>query len=126
MSIAFWTNGTYILLVICGLLHSIGGEVWLLRPLFHRRGNRVLESVLARQVLRFAWHLTSLCWVLIAALLAVLHQSGAAAADLGFLLTGGLFLTVGLFDLVVTRGRHIGWPVLCLIGVFALGAANAL
>jgi hypothetical protein len=126
MSFAFWTNGTYILLAICGLLHSIGGEVWLLRPLFNLRGNRVLDSFLARQVPRFAWHLTSLCWLLIAGLLAVLHQSGTAAADLGFLLTGGLFLAVGLFDLALTRGLHIGWHVLSPIGIFALAAANAL
>ncbi len=125
MSITFWTNGTYFLLTACALLHSVGGEVWLLRPLFRRGGNAVLESRLARQLLRFAWHVTSLSWLLIAGLLAVLVHSGTALADLGFLITGGLFLAVGLFDLAITRGRHIGWPVLTLIGVFAIGAASA-
>lgn len=126
MSIAFWTTGTYVLLAICALLHSIGGEIWLLRPMFRRRGNPVLESRLARMVLRFAWHLTALCWLLIAALLAVLIASNASLADLGFLITGAFFLAVGVFDLLISKGRHIGWPVLCAIGVFAIKAAQVL
>ena len=126
MSVAFWTTGTYALLALCALLHSIGGEIWLLRPLFRRRGNAVLESRLARVVLRFAWHLTSLCWLLIGALLAVLHQSASPLADLGFLIAGTFFLAVGVFDLFVSKGRHIGWPVLGAIGVFAIGTAYAL
>lgn len=29
----------------------------------------------------------------------------------------------GIIDAVATRGRHIGWPLMVLIGVFALLAA---
>jgi hypothetical protein len=33
---------------------------------------------------------------------------------------GVLHVAVGLIDAVVTRGKHIGWPLLTAIGVFAL------
>lgn len=126
MSISFWINGTYILLATCAVFHSIGGEFWLLRPLFQRRGNKVLDNRLARRVLRYGWHMSSLGCLLIAGLLAALVDSRSTLADLGFLITGGLFLALGLLALMVSRGRHYGWPVLVLIGVFAIAAARAL
>jgi len=42
------------LLLLTGVVHSVGGEVYLIRPLFKYRGNRVLENSLARMVIRFA------------------------------------------------------------------------
>jgi hypothetical protein len=33
---------------------------------------------------------------------------------------GGVHLALGLFDAVVTRGRHLGWPLLVLIGGLTL------
>ena len=36
-------------LVVTSVLHSIGGEIYLLRPLFKHRGNRVLDHQLATE-----------------------------------------------------------------------------
>lgn len=38
---------------------------------------------------------------------------------------GGLYVGVGLFDACLTRGKHLGWPLLTAIGVFSLFALLA-
>jgi hypothetical protein len=75
---------------------------------------------LARQVLRFAWHLTSLLWVGQALLLI---RFAGSPATFDRVLAGGigiLYVMAGTFDAIFTRGRHIGWPMLMAIGIFAL------
>jgi hypothetical protein len=120
-----WSISLCILfLLVTAVVHSVGGERYLLKPLFKYRGNRVLESDLARVVLRFAWHLTSLLWILLAALLYVyaFHRD-----HLGFAMLIGIgctFSFAGLFDAVASKGRHIGWPLLLMIGVFAFLAST--
>ena len=109
-------------LILTGLVHSIGGEIYLLRPMFRKRGNRVLEHPLARMVLRFAWHLTMLTWGLLAAILVTSTWRPEAIGQVAFLGTGGVFVAAGLVDLVWSRGRHIGWPLLTGTGVLALCA----
>jgi len=111
-------------LVATSLVHSLGGEIYLLRPLFKHRGNRVLEHPLARMVLRFAWHLTSICWIVLAVILYALafdepHLRTVILGSVSLSFTGA-----GLFDLIASRGRHIGWPLLLLTGLFALAALN--
>lgn len=40
------------------------------------------------------------------------------------LITGGAYVAVGLADAALTRGRHVGWPMLAGAGlVTLLGAA---
>lgn len=111
-------------LVATSLVHSLGGEFYLLRPLFKHRGNRVLEHPLARMVLRFAWHVTSISWLVLAV---ILYALAFDEAHLRTVILGGIglsFTAVGLFDLFASRGRHIGWPLLLLTGLFALAALN--
>ncbi|HEX9396557.1 MAG TPA: hypothetical protein VF943_07425 [Burkholderiales bacterium] len=54
-------------------------------------------------IVRWAWHLTSITWVALAALL-VLH--GKAVGPI----TAGYFALCALLCFVTTRGRHIAWP----------------
>lgn len=118
--------GAIISLVVVSLFHSILGEKRLLGPLFKYRGNRVLESGFARLVLRFAWHLTSVLWLMMAI---VLYFISFAPADFprGILLTFGIgFLAIGIFALILSRGKHVGWPVLTAIGVFCLAAQTMM
>lgn len=110
-------------LLITALLHSIAGEHFLIKPMFKYRGNRVLENELARLVLRFAWHLTSVLWFLLAAILYLLAFD-AEHLSVGILFyTGVAFVGIGLFDLIASRGRHIGWPSLLAVGVCTLSAS---
>ena len=117
---------TIILLIITALIHSIAGERLLLQPLLKARGNRVLEHDLARMLLRYVWHLTSLVWLLIAMLLCFMTFTPERALSLSLLSTAAVFIPVGLFDLIASRGRHVGWPFLMLIGVVPLIGWSAL
>lgn len=112
-------------LIAVSALHSIAGEKLLLAPMFKRRGNKVLDNGLARLVLRFAWHLTSILWIMMAIILYVLVFSPDQLPSIILLTFGIGFTLVGIFDLIVSRARHVGWPVLTAIGVFCLIAYSA-
>ncbi|RED12730.1 hypothetical protein [Pontivivens insulae] len=114
------------LLLVVGAVHSIFGERLLLKPMFHRRGNKVLDNGLARMVLRFAWHLTTVLWLLLAYIICTVVFTPERAVPLTLWSVGLTFLAVGVFDLIVSKGRHIGWPILTAIGATALAAALTL
>jgi hypothetical protein len=99
--------------------HSYFGEKRLIGPLV-ASDDGVMSRQLAKQVVRLAWHLTSLLWIGQALLLlrAATHPEFLDAALIGGI--GILHVAAGLFDAFVTRGKHIGWPLLTAIGVFAL------
>lgn len=109
-------------LLATALAHSLAGEIYLLRPLFRHGGNRVLDSQLARMVLRFAWHVTSLAWIVLAVILYAVAFNEAHLRTVILASVGASFVFAGVFDLIASRGRHIGWPLLLLTGVFALAA----
>jgi len=75
---------------------------------------------LSRVVLRFAWHLTSVTWAILALILVQLARDPATARFWAAAGTGVAFTGVGLFDAIATRGRHVGWPLLAGIGIAAL------
>ena len=108
-----------ILLVITAFAHSVLGERRLIGPVLARREG-VLASDLARVVLRFAWHLTSVTWAILALILVQLARDPATARFWAAVGTGVAFTGVGLFDAIATRGRHVGWPLLAAIGIAAL------
>lgn len=115
-------SGGILALMIVSAVHSLLGEKLLLKPMFSRRGNAVLESDLARLVIRFAWHVTSLCWIMMAIILYFVGFSAASLSTVILLTLGTGFLAFGLFDAIASRGRHVGWPILTAIGVFCLAA----
>lgn len=105
--------------LLTAFAHSYFGEKRLIAPLVASdRG--VMSQLLAKQVIRYAWHLTSLLWVGQALLLvraAINPQYFDTTLVAGI---GVFYIAAGLFDAVATRGRHIGWPLLTAIGLFAL------
>jgi hypothetical protein len=108
-----------VLLVVTAFAHSALGERRLIGPLLARREG-VLSSDLARFILRFAWHLTSVTWAVLAVILVQLVRDPATARLWAAAGTGVAFTGIGLFDAVATRGRHVGWPLLAGIGIAAL------
>jgi hypothetical protein len=108
-----------ILLAVTASAHSVLGEQRLIGPLLARREG-VLASDLARVVIRFAWHLTSVTWAILALILVQLVRDPATARLWAAAGTGVAFTGLGLFDAVATRGRHVGWPLLAGIGIAAL------
>jgi hypothetical protein len=107
------------LLIVTGVAHSLLGERRLIVPLLSRQEG-ILANKLARFILRFAWHLTSVTWAVLALTLIRLVHDAATARWWAAALTGVAFTGAGLFDLICSRGRHVGWPLLTGIGIAAL------
>jgi hypothetical protein len=106
------------MLILTALVHSILGEQRLIGPLLTQRDG-ILKLDLARFLLRAVWHFMSVTFAIIA--VSLVASTGTwistktallAASALGI---GGC----GLYDAVGSRGRHIGWPMLVLIGILA-------
>lgn len=112
------------LLAVTAILHSVIGERRLIGPILARRDG-ILASPLARAVLRFAWHITSATWVVLALILVQLTQDPATARAWAAAATGIAFTAIGVFDAMATRGRHMGWPFLTGIGLAALASLAA-
>jgi hypothetical protein len=112
------------LLLITAAAHSLLGERRLLQPLLRHPAGPLASSSLARFVLRFAWHLTSLTWFVLAIVLLAFASQPAHAFQYAALATGVAFTAAGVFDAIGSRGRHVGWPLLAAIGVASLLAAR--
>ena len=102
------------LTVFIGIVHSWLGEVKLIGPLLApaTRTGILERSGFARDVLRFAWHVTTVAWWGMAAVFAGFALLPAVSPVTVTLvcLSATLFLT-GVMILVAGRGRHWGWPV---------------
>lgn len=103
------------------LVHSIVGEKRLIGPLVHSNDG-VMSNDLAKQVTRFAWHFTSILG-LIATFILAKSAYNFAEADIALLaVTGSAFLVSGIYDAIITKGKHIGWPMLAAVGALTLFA----
>lgn len=108
------------LCVITGLIHSVLGEQRLITPLLASDAP-IMQSPLARQLTRFAWHWTTALWFMVAAVLA-LSAHEQINNHILLVAIGGLHVVMGLADAILTRGQHIGWPLITLIGGLTLFA----
>ncbi|WP_277211691.1 DUF3995 domain-containing protein [Isoptericola croceus] len=106
-----------LLLVLVGVLHSVLGEIVVLRPLLAAPGWRIgVPRRHADGLLRGAWHLTSIAW-------------WAAA---GVLLGGSSPVTVGVMCLAsaavfFTLVRwHLAWPLFTAAGLLSLAAGGVV
>lgn len=110
-----------LLLVVTMGVHSILGQKRLIRPIL-KQGAGVMQYPLARFILPFGWHLMSFFGLIIAAILFTWAWAPDQAQTIGLALTGLVFTASGLIDAVGSRGQHVGWPPLTLIGLSALAA----
>ncbi len=119
-----YLNPTFMLLMaaalcaITALIHSVLGEQKLLAPLFASDAP-IMQSPHARNLTRFAWHWTTLLWFSVAAVL-VLSAYGDVDAPWLILGIGAIHLVAGVADAIMTKGQHIGWPLITLIGALTL------
>lgn len=106
-----------LLLVLLGLLHSVLGEVVVLRPLRAEPGWRIrVRRADAHGLLRGAWHLTSIAWWAAAAVLL-----GASVP----VTIGVMCLASAVLFLVLVRW-HLAWPLFTAAGLLSLAAAGAV
>ena len=110
-----------ILIVATMCVHSMLGQRRLLRPLLDE-GHGVMQRPLARFIVPFAWHLTSFIGLIVAAILFTWAWAPDQARTIGLALTGIVFTVSGIWDAVGSKGQHVGWPPLTLIGLLSLGA----
>jgi hypothetical protein len=101
-----------LLLFLTGVAHSYLGERYILIRLFKRDNLPKLfgGTDFTTGTLRFVWHLLTLAWWGIAAI--VLTASGAPLdARMVLRVFSVIALMSGLFPLYFTRGRHLSWIV---------------
>lgn len=101
------------LMALTAIAHSVVGEQRLIAPLLAL--NLDLLTGFRGNLVRFAWHFTSLLMIVTAFLVA---WPGTSATLI--MITGAMWLIAGLFDAILTHGKHIGWPLLSAAGILAL------
>lgn len=107
-----------VLIVFIGIVHSWLGEIKLINPLVSpaTRTGILAHSRFARQVLRFAWHLTTLSWWGMAVVLAVIGLSqGDSTGKMVAIIYAGTFGLLAAITLYAGRGRHHAWWVFAAI-----------
>jgi hypothetical protein len=102
-----------ITMAFTGLAHSYVGEKRLIGPLLALKID--LLSGYRANLVRFAWHFTSLLMIVTALLVA-----WPGTPVLLIQITGAMWLVAGVGDAILTRGKHVGWPLLSAAGVLAL------
>jgi hypothetical protein len=100
-------------MTLTAIAHSIVGEKRLIGPLLAR--NIDLLSGYRASLVRFAWHFTSLLMIVTAL---VVGWPGTPVSLIQ--ITGAMWLLAGVLDGILTRGKHIGWPLLSAAGLLAL------
>lgn len=110
-----------LLLAMTMCVHSMMGQRRLVRPLLDQRTG-VMSHPLARFIVPFAWHLTSGIGMVLAAILFAWAWMPDQALTIGLAATGIVFTASGLIDAVGSKGKHIGWAPLTLIGLLVLAA----
>jgi hypothetical protein len=115
-----------LLIVVLGLAHSVLGERYILIRLFRRTDlPKIFGSTdFTVRTLRFAWHITTVAWFGLAALVFAASQ-GEISSQSVLRIIGYTAIASGLLPLLVTRGKHLSWLVLFAIGGLALSASAA-
>lgn len=112
-----------VLLVLTGLAHSWLGERYLLMRLFKRPDLPRLFGGTAFTIgtLRFAWHLTTVAWWGLGALVFMAAQ-GEIDRQQVLTVIGATALVSAVFPIWFTRARHLSWVVFVAVGVLLLFA----
>ena len=114
-----------ILTAAVGVAHSWLGERYLLQRLFRREDlPKILGSAeFTKRTLRFAWHVTTIAWLGLAAVLLLVAQPELSRSAIGAAV-GLCFLAQFALALVGSRGRHLSWLAFLAIGVLAIAATR--
>jgi hypothetical protein len=111
-----------ILAFVIAAAHSYLGERFILTRLLRRMELPHLfgSDHFTRQTLRFAWHLTSVAWLgLAAVLISFSYDDPIRSRSVALQAISLTFLIQGLITLLATRGRHLTWIVFLAIALVA-------
>lgn len=113
-----------VLIIVVGAAHSWLGERFIITRLLRRTDLPVLfgDDGFTRATLRFAWHLTTVAWLGLAAILLLLSGALGAvrAGDAVIFAIAQTFVLSAVLALLVTRGRHLSWVVFSIIAALCL------
>lgn len=109
-----WLILSAVAMGVTAIIHSVAGEKRLIGPALADKTG-IFANKQSRQVMRGAWHLTSLFMLLTAAVMVWPATNDGLKA-----LVASVWLAIGLYSLISTRGRHVGWPSLTVAGVAGL------
>ncbi|TFG36630.1 MAG: hypothetical protein E4H44_06500 [Candidatus Aminicenantes bacterium] len=115
-----------VLTIAIGIAHSWLGERFIIRRLLSRSDLPTLfgDDSFTRQTLRFAWHLTTVAWFGLAAVLVMLSGVMVAirVSDGVVFAVAQTFIVSSILALIMTRGRHLSWIVFAVIAALCLVA----
>jgi hypothetical protein len=112
------------LVVMVSVAHSYLGEKYILVRLFRRPDLPQLfgSAELTVRTLRFAWHVTSIAWLGLAAVLLIVARGPGNERGVLFAVAA-TFLANFAVALFGSRGRHLSWAVFLGIGMLGMYAA---
>ena len=111
-----------ILALLIAAAHSYLGERFILSRLLRRTELPPLfgNEQFTRQTLRFAWHLTSIAWVgLAAVLIGFSLEDPQRTRTIALLAISLTFSVHAVATFIATRGRHLAWIVFIAIALAA-------
>jgi hypothetical protein len=106
-----------VLFILLGIAHSYLGERFILIPLF-KRGHlpKIFNSeLLTERTLRFAWHLLTVAWFALAAIL-LTPEMPTSKTTIAKIITI-VALTSSTISFVVARGWHFSWIFFLAISI---------
>jgi len=114
-----------LLIVLVSLAHSYLGERYILTRLFRRCELPRLfgGTEFTKRTLRFAWHVTSVAWLGLAAILLVVAEgAGHERQVIGVIAaTFAVHFAITLFG---SRGKHLAWVAFLAIAILGMVAAT--
>jgi hypothetical protein len=113
-----------VLVFLTGVAHSYLGERYILVRLFRRDNLPKLFGGTAFTIgtLRFAWHITTVAWFGLGAML-VLAARGALTADLVLEVIAWTAIGSAALPVIFTRGRHLSWMVFLAVAGLIFAAS---
>jgi hypothetical protein len=101
-----------LLLIFVGLVHSYLGERYILIRLFRRELPKLFgNDVFTKQVLRFAWHLTTVAWFGFAAILITSAFEIADFNSISLFIISAVFIVSGVMSFGYTKGKHYSYII---------------
>jgi hypothetical protein len=113
-------------LLVIGIMHTVLAEwkgdrrlVWRIQQLTLFESDAA-KDLLAKRIVRLAWHATSLVWcgcAVVLAYVAFVEATGPIIAVVRIL--SAVFLLHSVLSLAIARGRHASWLGFLIVGVFS-------
>ncbi len=111
--------------VLVSAMHSVLGGKRLIAPILRMEGLPIILGSLnnTRLTLLVGWHITTLTWLGLAAMLVYLHVTPDHAGRAFLWMVAAIFMIGGVAALILTRGAHLSWvlflPIAAITGYAA-------